>query len=516
MATTTKAQEFVVIKDVPIIDEHLLRDEDGQPVKKIGYRELVEIANRGNQRVRDTGDEAPIVIGHTKDGLPEHLQPPVVGFARDFKVGRLGKTGRKAVLATFRLLKKHLDLIRKYPRRSVELWLEDWTIDPISLLGASTPERDLGLLKLHAKGPSVRTRPFSNHSLLRPRRLAKTPANMNDDKQTLVQEILAALEETDVFQWAKQQMKRMGEDKVDTASEEAAMDNDLEVEDEAHLEDDLMAAEDDLANLEEDTEEEYEAEEDYAEHTEEPIRESSRMKYASAASGTNTFIPGGSGVGAKKHNTAGKNEHGKPQKSWNNAQEDAGGPIESKGKKEAGTSKAKAVYRTDQDTLTPTGSTGGSGAVYPTGGSRLKQAKQLARSGSTIRLARMERALAASQQQMTELKVKLQRATREKDLIELEALGYDLDRTEELDFVQALPEEQYQKHLDRIKAHYTKAPLPGFGPDPVRYARSSASPRAAQGLSKERAREVADYATRRGISFAAALDEMGATQETTY
>jgi hypothetical protein len=509
--------KYILVKDVPILDEHVLRDHDGNPIAKLDGAKLTAIAHKANQRLRETGDAVPIVIGHTKDDAPELSQPPVVGYAVNFKVGKLLKSGRKAILATFKLLRSQRELIKRFPRRSVELWLDDLTIDPISLLGATTPERDLGLLQLSHTGRSCRGRPFSNRDLTRPRQLSKTPPKQMENKE-LLQELMAMLEQTDVFQWAKQQMSKMGEDKADTAASAAEDENDLEVGDEMAMEGDLGDLEGDLAGLEDDTEAEFGAEEE--ELGEEPVRmcatcggdhETAAHKVkmqAGSPSGTNTYVPGGSND-RKGHNPE---EHGKPKKKEMNDTA-GGGPITGKASPSAGTSKSKSVYGDAGPPATK--------PVYPGGNSGFKtaskQSKKASQSSSMIRMARMERAVAVSQQAVSEMKVKLQRATREKDLTELEAMGYDFDRGEELDAVQDLSDEKYMAHLARIKKRYQKAPISGnAGIDVYKYARSDAVKTKANGMSKDRMREVASYASNRGVSFASALEELGSQQPETY
>ena len=78
--------------------------------------------------------------------------PDVVGFAGPFRLGHIGRTPgsrRAAILADFQIFKDDLKRVRKYPRRSPEVWLEDRYedifIDPIALLGAEAPRLDLGM-----------------------------------------------------------------------------------------------------------------------------------------------------------------------------------------------------------------------------------------------------------------------------------------------------------------------------------------------------------------------------------
>lgn len=108
------------------------------------------VAARSNRRIEETGDFAPIVVGHTNND-PKAPDPPKIGWAGPFRVGWLTKDRDKyAILADFRIEKDKAPLLKDYPRRSAELWAEeryeDMYLDPISLLGADTPWSDMGVL----------------------------------------------------------------------------------------------------------------------------------------------------------------------------------------------------------------------------------------------------------------------------------------------------------------------------------------------------------------------------------
>lgn len=137
--------EYVIYEDVPVWCEHYSRLVD----QHFGGDELAKVAERCNERITETGDYSPIVLRHTKeDGAND---PPVVGLAGPFKVGTIGKSKPKAaILARMRFFKSDIDQVKRYPRVSVEYWFKksdptNGYFDPISLLGAETPELDLGL-----------------------------------------------------------------------------------------------------------------------------------------------------------------------------------------------------------------------------------------------------------------------------------------------------------------------------------------------------------------------------------
>lgn len=161
--------KFDIQHDVPVFDEHqdvepardetgiVQRDANDKPLayQPVHYtREVLEaMCENMNSRIRETGDYTPITIGHSKRNSESGDDtPPVYGFAGPFYVGQFGKERPRAAIfaKNWALYREDADNLKKrYPRRSVELWaepnLKDRYFDPISLLGAETPRRDLGL-----------------------------------------------------------------------------------------------------------------------------------------------------------------------------------------------------------------------------------------------------------------------------------------------------------------------------------------------------------------------------------
>lgn len=139
-------QEYYVYDEVPVFDEH--EDDEGVVYDK---KLLEKIASNNNSRIEDTGDYCPIVEWHTPEDKDPEKDPPIAGFAGPFTVKRFGKKKpRWAIYARFRIRRDKHDVFRNRPRRSVEIWPEDCPenryIDPIALLGAETPRRDLGII----------------------------------------------------------------------------------------------------------------------------------------------------------------------------------------------------------------------------------------------------------------------------------------------------------------------------------------------------------------------------------
>lgn len=143
---------FETIADVPVFAEHETEAKDGRKLR-FSYNELKAVCDRCNRRINETGDYAGVTVGHTPDPDSDKDMPDLVGFAGPFKMGLLGEAGsrrRYAILADLHVYRDQLERVKRHPRRSPELWLEDrfedMFLDPIALLGAEPPRLDMGLL----------------------------------------------------------------------------------------------------------------------------------------------------------------------------------------------------------------------------------------------------------------------------------------------------------------------------------------------------------------------------------
>lgn len=140
--------KWVTVPDVKVLDEHELDGEDGKPAAYVDRSVLEEIAANNNNRVLATGDPAPLIVGHTSDD-PQAPERPVVGYAVNYKVKESrDATGKVsyAIHTDYKVRPDKEHVIEDFPRRSVELWLGRRELDPIALLGGTTPERDLGVI----------------------------------------------------------------------------------------------------------------------------------------------------------------------------------------------------------------------------------------------------------------------------------------------------------------------------------------------------------------------------------
>jgi len=142
-------EKWVTVPDVKVLDEHELDGDNGKPAAYVDRSVLEEIARNNNNRVLTTGDPAPLIVGHTSDD-PLAPERPVVGYAVNYRVkeSRDSTTGRVsyAIHTDYKVRKDREHVIEDFPRRSVELWLGRKELDPIALLGGTTPERDLGVI----------------------------------------------------------------------------------------------------------------------------------------------------------------------------------------------------------------------------------------------------------------------------------------------------------------------------------------------------------------------------------
>lgn len=141
--------KWETVPDIPVLDEHELTNEAGQETGYVDRRVLEQIAANNNRRVTETGDPAPLIIGHTSDD-PNAPERPVVGYAVNYRVKPFRRnpdgSTKYAIFTDYKLRPKYAHAAEDYPRRSVELWIGKRELDPIALLGGTTPERDLGVV----------------------------------------------------------------------------------------------------------------------------------------------------------------------------------------------------------------------------------------------------------------------------------------------------------------------------------------------------------------------------------
>lgn len=161
-------KEYTKIR-APVVDTStIVRHRDGAVVTtKLDKPFLTKVSKRMNQKFEKTGDLSPIIIGHTEDGKAESDYQSV-GFLHNYDIepwendeGEQSEAlwadhwiQNENTLAVegvpLKLSAKQV--CQRWPRRSGEVWLNRHEIDPHCLLGATAPERPLGLLRLSKDG----------------------------------------------------------------------------------------------------------------------------------------------------------------------------------------------------------------------------------------------------------------------------------------------------------------------------------------------------------------------------
>lgn len=230
-------REFTTIPNIPVFSEHETQCTAGKYKGRhlvFDYDALLAVCQRCNRRIAETGDYATIVIGHTP---PRELiyqgkakMPPVIGFVGPWRMGhiRLADGNRKwSIFADFHVFNDKKKLLREYPRRSAELWLEerydDMFLDPIALLGADAPRLDMGLVyefRSLETGSMVEIYSAaaapSAASVFVPEHTGKRHYQGQGDTAMAispqdVQQIVEALMQTAPMQWVQQQMAQGGD-----------------------------------------------------------------------------------------------------------------------------------------------------------------------------------------------------------------------------------------------------------------------------------------------------------------
>lgn len=133
---------FVTGPVTPLLDQHELVDPEKGMKVKVDAAFLNDVARNANARATTKGNPVPIIVGHTEDGGEER---PVVGYYVNLRtVPNPERPDELILVGTPKVRRNRARVLEDFPRRSVELWVGRREIDPVALLGGTTPERDLG------------------------------------------------------------------------------------------------------------------------------------------------------------------------------------------------------------------------------------------------------------------------------------------------------------------------------------------------------------------------------------
>ncbi len=171
----------VIVFDVPLMDEH----EDSsrrKPFDKFSGQ-LFDDVVRATREFESKGAYVQIIIGHTEGEGDDEFSHPVVGHIRN--VRSKGKSGKRQIIGDMWFSPESFEnqiKTNKYPRRSAEISRLDKRLDPVALLGASTPARPLPDMLFQA--------PADSHELY----MASHP-NVGDEDMDPVLEAIKAIDE---------------------------------------------------------------------------------------------------------------------------------------------------------------------------------------------------------------------------------------------------------------------------------------------------------------------------------
>lgn len=136
-----------------------------------------------------------------------------------------------------------------------------------------------------------------------------------------------------------------------------------------------------------------------------------------------------------------------------------------------------------------------------------------------VRFSRMENELSEYKDRAVKAEKSARRAVRERTLTQLGAEGYKFSRADELTHVEDMTDKQFEKHVERIRQNYKKAPV---APLPVMYGRNGEE--IADGgdgrmdtgpvqFSREDGQKALDLVREKGISFDEAREQIIAAKK---
>jgi hypothetical protein len=470
------SNDLVTIGDFPIFDE----DE------KYGVEELEEIVRVNNARIADTGDCIPVVLGHTRDDADEVEQPPIVGWADSLRLSLIGEVHpRYAITATFRILKECVDLVKKFPRRSVELWTQDKVIDPIALLSTSRPAKNLGLMTFSQSRSGSKMIKFFEQG-----------ANMQDqviaDKDTLVKLIVTTLEQSEIGQYVKAQMAQpepvvSAEETVqEEGKEEAALDEQLESEKRDELltedtpQDQVEGEEDPQEDVKDETKDEVKDEEKPVKHEMVEVMEDEDEDEDEEEEEDEEDDPRLKGLKIEGEEHPEFTTEQLLQLVDDHLAEDP----------EYYVKKCEEVSPGGSNTFIPDDK-----ISYSASGMSLGQLEDV--------VERYKREQVELHSELGALRSQLRMLSREKELFKLNA-QFAFDLAEELELVRDFNDSQFVKHCEVIKSRYAEYPVNrGVGVVPVQTEEGVKPP-----MTAEKMNRAIDLATRTKCSFEEALKQV--------
>ncbi len=142
---------YYKVEGVPVFTPHKLKKYDaaGNLVDvEVTEEDLEEIAVHNNQRVAQSGNLAVLTIGHRNPDkrVPEKDQPPVVGYGKNWRVGRFGPGNLPCLFYDEFVRVDRKDQIgRNYPHRSADYYRGRFEISGVAAM-VRDPELDMGMV----------------------------------------------------------------------------------------------------------------------------------------------------------------------------------------------------------------------------------------------------------------------------------------------------------------------------------------------------------------------------------
>lgn len=133
---------YTVVRDVPLVDTVEL-NRDGKHYD-LDDAFLHDVVANHYRREKETGDLPVVIVGHNSDD--QLGDKPIHGYAKGLRVQPLANSNRNAIYGDIWVHNDFAPNLKSFPRRSAELWYGAKQLDAIALLGATPPQRDLGLL----------------------------------------------------------------------------------------------------------------------------------------------------------------------------------------------------------------------------------------------------------------------------------------------------------------------------------------------------------------------------------
>jgi hypothetical protein len=154
---------WVVVNDAPICRPHrrsVRRPDGGEDVVEVTVADLARIASEMQWRERESGVVPVMTIGHRQQNdpaFPETEQPPVVGFARNARVGTFGPRNIPCVVGTLYYKREWWPEAKEYPFRSMDFFPPTMAVTGVALLKRD-PFLQLGMVT-YEQGDGMNEKP---------------------------------------------------------------------------------------------------------------------------------------------------------------------------------------------------------------------------------------------------------------------------------------------------------------------------------------------------------------------